>query len=149
MTIFSLIAAMEINKEYAFNMPANNKLTTEVWIGDTGALCHMQSSIAGMFDLKPGSGDIKVGSRKILKIVKIGKFRGEVTQKDGSTRTLILNNVHFLPNLYCNLFSITSAMDDGYSVSGRKDKFLTLRKNGMVIKFDQEIKSGAGKLVGV
>ena len=40
-------------------------------------------------------------------------------------------------------------MDNGYSVSGWKDEFLTLRKNGIVIKFDQEIKSGAGKLVGV
>ena len=124
-------------------------MTTEVWIGDTGASCHMRSSIAGIFDLKPGSGSIKVGSGKILKIVKIGKFRGEVTQKDGSTRILILSNVHFVSDLYCNLFSITSAMDNGYSVSGWKEKFLTLQKNGIVIKFDQEIKSGAGKLVGV
>ena len=61
-TIFSLIAAMKNNEEDAFNMPASNILTTEVWIGDTGASCHMQSSIAGMFDFKPGSGGIKVGS---------------------------------------------------------------------------------------
>ena len=70
-------------------------------------------------------------------------------QKDGSTKILILDNVHFVPDLYCNLFSITSAMDDGYGLSGRKDEFLTLRKNDMVIKFDQVIKSGTGKLVGV
>ena len=145
---FSLIAAMESNQEYAF-VKTSDKLTTEVWVGDTGASCHMRSSLAGMFDLEPGTGGIKVGSGKVLKIIKVGKFRGEVKQKDGSTKILILDNVHFVPDLYCNLFSITSAMDDGYGLSGRKDEFLTLRKNDMVIKFDQVIKSGTGKLVGV
>ena len=115
---------MESNKEYAFNMKASKKLTREVCISDTGASCHMKSSIAGMFDLKPGSGGIKARSGKILKIVKIGKFRGEVTQKDGSTRILILNNVHFVPDLYCNLFSITSAMVEGF-----KRKLSAILKN--------------------
>ena len=139
---------MESNQEYAF-VKTSDKLMTEVWVGDTGASCHMRSSLAGMFDLEPGTGGIKVGSGKVLKIIKVGKFRGEVKQKNGSTKILILDNVHFVPDLYCNLFSITSAMDDGYGLSGRKDEFLTLRKNDMVIKFDQVIKSGTGKLVGV
>ena len=132
---------MENNEEHAF-VKLSDKLTKEVWVGDTGSSCHMRSSLSGMFDLEPGTGGIKVGSGKVLKIIKIGKFRGEVMQKDSSTKILILDNVHFVPDLYCNLFSITSAMDDGYGLSGRKDEFLTLRKNDMVIKFDQVIKSG-------
>ena len=76
------------------------------------------------------------------------KFRGKI-QKDGSSKVVVLNKVHFVPNMYCNLFSITAAMDEGFSLSRRKDSFLTLRKSGMIIKFDQIIKSGAGKLVGI
>ena len=45
--------------------------------------------------------------------------------------------------------SITLAIDDGFSLTGRKDLFLTLRKKDLVIKFDHVIKSGGGKLVGM
>ena len=71
---FHLIAAMEYNN-CAFNMNVvSNKLTNNIWVGDTGASCHMRYSVSGMYDLEPGSGGINVGSRKILKIVKTGKF---------------------------------------------------------------------------
>ena len=69
---------------------------------------------------------IKVGSSKVLKIVKIGEFKGEIIQKDGSTIIIVLNNVHFVPDMYYNIFSITSAIDGGFSLTGRKDSFLTL-----------------------
>ena len=64
---FSLIAAMEKNEEHAF-VKLNDKLTKEVWVGDTGASCHMRSSLSGMFDLKPGTGGIKVGSGNICRM---------------------------------------------------------------------------------
>ena len=112
---------------FAFNMDVlGNKLTDNVLVGDTGASCHMKYSLSGMYNLEPGSGGIKVGSGKVLKIVKIGKFKGEIIQKDGSTKIIVLNKVHFVPDMYCNLFSITSAMDDGFSLVGRKDSFLML-----------------------
>ena len=133
----------------AFNMDVvSNKFTNNVWVGDRGALCHMRSSLRGMCNLEPGSKGIKMGSRKVLKIVKIGKFKGKIIQKDGSTKIVVLNKVYFVPDMYCNLFSITS-MDNGFSLTGRKDSFLTLQKKDFVIKFDHVKKSGGGKLVGV
>ena len=107
------------------------------------------SSLSGMYNLEPGSGGIKVRSRKVLKIVKIGKFKGEIIQKDGSTKIIVLNKVHFVPDMYCNLFSISSTMEDGFSLTGRKDSFNTLWKKELVITFDHVIKSGGCKLVGV
>ena len=127
----------------------SDKLTNNIWVGDTGASCHMRPSISGMYDLEPGSGGIKVGSGKILKAVKVDKFKGEIIQKDGSMKLIVLNKVHFVPDMYCNLFSITSAMDDGFSLTGRKDLFLALQKKDLVIKSDHVIKSGGGKLVRV
>ena len=40
-------------------------------------------------------------------------------------------------------------MEKGFSVTGRKDTYLTLRKKDIALKFDRIIKSGAGKLVGI
>ena len=61
---FNLIAAMEYD-DYAFNMDVvSNKLTDNVCVGDIGELCHIRSSLSGMYNLEPGSRGIKVGSEK-------------------------------------------------------------------------------------
>ena len=118
---FGLIAAME-NDKCAFNSEIeHDNFNNDVWI--KGASCHMWSSLKGMYNTVAGSGGIKVGSGKIIKIVKVGKFKGEIVQKDGSTKVIVLNKVHFVLDMYCNLFSITAAMDEGFSVTGRKDTF--------------------------
>ena len=109
---FNLITAIE-KDDCAFNMKVvSDKLTDNIWVGDMGAAYHMRLSISRMYNLEPGSRGIKVGSGKILKVVKAGKFKGKIIQKDGSTKIIVLNKVHFVPDMYCNLFSITSAMDD-------------------------------------
>ena len=97
----------------------NDKLTNNIWIGDTGASCHMRTSLDGMYDTVPGSGGIKVGRGKILKIVKVRKFKDKIKQKDSSLKVIVLNEVHFVPDMYCDLFSITAAMDEGFRLSGR------------------------------
>ena len=52
---------------------------------DTGASCHMRTSLEGMYDLKQGHGGIKVGSGKLIKIEKVGKFQGKAKHKDGNS----------------------------------------------------------------
>ena len=131
-----------IADKYSLNMNVvNNKLTSNIWIGNTRASCHMRTSLNGMYDMIPGSGGIKVGSGTILKIVKVRTFKGKIKQKDGSSKVIVLNKVHFVPNMYCNLFSITAVMDECFSLSGRKESFLTQQKSEIVIKFDQIIKA--------
>ena len=109
----------------------------------------MRMNLEGMYDMQPGSGGIKVGSRKLLKIVKIGKFCGRVKQKCGTTRLIVLENVHFVPDMYCDFFSITAAMDAGFHLSGSRETSLTLRRHSTTIIFDQNLRSRGGKLVGV
>ena len=118
-----------ITDEYALNMNGvNNKLTNDIWFGNTGSLCHIRTSLDGIYDTIPGSGGIKVGSGTILKIVKAGKFKGKIKQKDDSSKVIVLNKLHFVPNMYFKIFSITAVMDEGFSLSGRKDSFLILQK---------------------
>ena len=113
---FSLIAAME-NDKCAFNSEIeHDNFNNDVWI--KGASCHMWSSLKGMYNTVAGLGGIKVRSGKILmpKLVN--------SQKDGSIKVIVLNKVHFVPYMYCDLFSITAEMDKGFSVTGKKILFL-------------------------
>ena len=115
--------------------------SSTMWIGDTGASCHMSNNDVGLFETRKGSGGIKVGSGKILKIEKVGKLRAKVFSKQGADQIIVLKDVHYVPELYCNLFSITKALDEGFALSGGQNQPLTLRKNNVTIKFDCEIKS--------
>ena len=109
----------------------------------------MRMNLEGMYNMQPSSGGIKVGSRKVLKIVKIGNFLGRVKQKCGTTRLIVLDDVHFVLDMYCDLFSITAEMDAGFHLSGSKETSLTLQRDSTTIIFDQNLRSGGGKLVGV
>ena len=60
-----------------------------------------------------------------------------------------MDNVHFVLDMYCNFFNITAAMDAGFHLSGSKETSLTLRRDSTTIIFDQNLRSGSGKLVGV
>ena len=105
-------------------------MPNHIWIGDTGASCHIVRSLTGMSNLKNGSSSIKVGSGSLLKVEKIGTFKGIVEQKDGTSQTVELKDVHYVPKMFCNLFSITTAMSAGCTVTGGNNEPLTMSKGG-------------------
>ena len=55
---FSLVAYIEDNDMALNAKTVENDLMGDIWVGNTGALCHMRTSIHGMYDLRPGSGGI-------------------------------------------------------------------------------------------
>ena len=142
----SLIAAEE---NITLSMSANDTIKKDMWIGDTGASVHMCNSLDGLVETRNGVGNIKVGSGKLLKIEKVGKFIGEVMQKNGKTQTVTLTDVNYVQGLFCNLFSITSTLEKGFILSGGGRNPVTLTKGNVVVEFDRDIKSGGGKLIGV
>lgn len=95
-----------------------------------GASCHMCTTLKGMFDTRNGSGGIKVGSGKVFKILIIGQMKLEVQQKDGLIQVVVLKDVHFVLDLYCNFCSITKALDDGFTLSGGRKEFYRNMKVG-------------------
>ena len=70
------------------------KITENTLIGNNGASFNMKTSLEEIFDLRKVSGGIKVGSGRVLKILKIGKFKGENQQEDGSKRTIVIKEVY-------------------------------------------------------
>ena len=71
---------------------------------------------------------MKVGNGKHIGMVKSGKLRGVMQQKDGSQTEVVLTDAENVPNLWCNLFSLVAAMKQGCKLSGeRTDGETTLK----------------------
>ena len=118
-------------------------------MGDTAASSHITNSLDGMFDLRPSNGHVKVGDGQFISIEKIGKFQGIVIQKNSSKENIILTYVFYIPGIYCNLFSLTRAMSDGYTMFGSSRKAILIKKDKVEIAFDHILKSGLGMTMGV
>ena len=120
-----------------------------VYIGDSGASCHMTNSDEGMFDFKEIHEKIVVGNGQFIIAQKLGKKRGTVQLADGATMDIVLHNVKFVPKLApYNLFSITQAIANGWNI-GNKGKMIYLKKEESVLQFDVVIKTKTGWVSGV
>ena len=80
---------------------------TDLWLGDTGASCHMTNSLEGMMNRVKVDSGIVFGNGQRLMAEYIGDKRGLVVQKDGTKAPILMRNV--------NLFSITAALGKGAS----------------------------------
>ena len=120
----------------------------QMWIGDTGATCHMTNSRNGLTNLEPISSSVIFGNGERLKATHIGDMRGIVKQKDGTQKPICLTKVKFVPKLTCNLFSITSALKHGCEMHGLHE-MIKIKKGRMEYKFDHRIKNGKGNLYGI
>ena len=103
------------------------KLTSEIWIGDSGASSHMVMNTNGMFDLKEWKIPVRFGNKSKLYATKIGKFKGVAVSKTGKKTPILLHNIKFVPGLHCNLLSLRKAMKV-FELSG-KDNQLKLKLN--------------------
>jgi hypothetical protein len=82
-------------------------MTRDTFVFDSGATSHMQFSKDGMVNFKPLKIAIRAGNTENIHSEAIGTFKGLVTQKDGSTCPLTLEDVLYIPDLYVNLFSMS------------------------------------------
>jgi hypothetical protein len=103
-----------------------------------------------MVNLKPLKIAIKVGNAEDIYSEAIGTFKDLVTQKDGSTFPITLDDVLYIPDLYVNLFSMTRFLKNKTldfkrekgTVAWACDKYHTLL-------FDKIIEVGRGTLLVV
>jgi hypothetical protein len=85
-------------------------MTRDTFVFDSGATSHMRFSKDGMVNLKPLKIAIKVGNAEDIYSEAIGTFKGLVTQKDGSTFPITLEDVLYISDLYVNLFYMTRVL---------------------------------------
>ena len=107
--------------------PTNNQ--TNLWIGDSGNSRHLTGSDEGMVDWEEINEPIKLADNKTIWAKKKGTLPLRVIPEDGvGEYDVEMKDVYFVPDLGpYNLFSITMALDMGFSL-GNKGKTITLSK---------------------
>ena len=120
----------------------------KIWIGDTGATCHMTNSREGLFDIQPISSSVIFGNGERLTATHVGNKRGLVKQKDGTEKPIVLTKVKYVPKLACNLFSITAALKNGCRLEGN-NQVIKIKKGRQEYLFDHKINKGKGTLYGI
>ena len=126
-------------------------VTRNIFIADSGATSHMRNSLHGMYGLKDWEVEVKVGNSSTMKSQQKGDFQGLVTQKDGTTSSIVMKDVLYVPDLWVNLLSITRAISHpNVQLSGIKN-VISLRNGQEQITFDQKLTNGSktGWLWGV
>jgi len=129
--------------------PCGEKVDADIWLGDSGASCHMTRSDEGMFDVTDINQEIKIGNGKSIRATKEGKLRVQALQKSGKTLDIVLTKVYFVPGLYCNLFSLTYAIGQGFQLCSTTDKLLQVSKGNWGILLDHRISTPNGFVLGV
>ena len=120
----------------------------EMLLCDTGASCHMTYSTRGMKNLKPMTSSVIFGNGQRLQSTHVGEKNGLVIQKDGTKKHMKMKNVKVVPDLFCNLFSISAALKEGCSLEGNASE-LTISIRKRKYRFDNKIKSGKGFVFGI
>ena len=80
-------------------------------------------------------------------VVKSGTWRENVKTNQG-LKQITLQDVDYVPELMCNLFSLTKAMDNGWEVHGA-DKKIVLKKDGVEIPFTNNVSTQSGYVCDV
>ena len=132
-----------------FNFGAKEEdFSSNTWIGDSGASCHMTNDDTGMEEIRHIEEEITIGNGKPMKATKVGRVKVELVQKDGTTRQFTMENVKYVPELYCKLFSLTTALDKGFQI-GNVGRVINLRKGNFQIAFDKVFETKTGFISGV
>ena len=144
------MTAVEADDDAVVFMSMDQKPSKQsnIWIGDTGASCHMTYSLDGMSKLRPSNTTITIGDWKSITSQQVGTWQGYVTLSNGSQQKITLNDVSYVPELSSNLFSITKALSNKATLSSN-GKRIEIRKNNWKLVSNLRIETKNGYVPGV
>jgi hypothetical protein len=123
------------------NVPPN------IWIGDSGASCHVTQSDVRMFDSVTSNKHIIVGGGTKLPVLKTGKVKVAFEGRDGMYQNVVLQEVNYVPDMGMNLFSFNRALDSGADLFS-DNKTMVIQKGKKEIHFKSKIQVGSSYLLG-
>ena len=118
------------------------------WIADSGASTHTGNVGESLIDETEIDEAIRVGYGNEAGALKKGSLQLTLVQVNGDTMDVVLHDYKYSPELGVCLFSITKALEKGWSVTN-DGLTIKLRKNGQEIRFDRKTKTRDGVLCGV
>ena len=81
-----------------------------------------------MFNIKKCDFDITVGNQETTKYTKMGDVNLKLKNSTGTTVTVTLSNVRYVPTFIGNLFSIPTAMSNGAEIRFINNKMEVRKK---------------------
>ncbi|KAG5878980.1 hypothetical protein JTB14_002373 [Gonioctena quinquepunctata] len=96
-------------------------LSDEHWYLDSGETEDMTWHKGWFFTLTSSNKCVKIGVESILKDVGVGDIQ-VITNVNSSPVSMILKNVILYPDLKVNSFSVSSALDKGFTIFGDASK---------------------------
>ena len=126
----------------------SNKFMKDTWVGNTRAASHMTNSDKGLIDVQTINEQIRVGNGKFMTATKKGRLPCTIKQSNENDQKCILE-VKVIPEMWCNLFLITSAMKKGFNISSN-DMVVSISKGDFKFSFDKVGETmNSGFLMGV
>jgi hypothetical protein len=84
------LGAVTFEAERNSSVSENISMKKYLWLGDSGASCHVTNGTAGMFDCSRIHSYFKIGDGKYMYSSRIGKKKVTIVLANGSTLDLIL-----------------------------------------------------------
>lgn len=131
--------------------PPSMKLLEDpnVFVADSGASTHSTGHPSGLFEtVQAAEGQhVMNANGKTEKTMSVGKLKGTFCDKFGNKVVdIVLDGVNYVPNQAMNLFSLTKAMKNGWTLHGSEDE-ISIEKGDLKIVFDLKIPTAKGYLV--
>jgi hypothetical protein len=97
----------------------------QVWVGDSGASCHMTNTEEGLHNWRPIKQGVRMGNGKVLKATKCGSVTVSCEDPETGRETLFeLKQVQYVPGLWSNLFSVKVALKEGVTVKSKGESMI-------------------------
>ena len=91
-------------------LSTGQKFGKEVWIAESGASQHMTNSNLHLFNVADVEGEVFIGDNSLMVIKSIGSLKMKFTNRNGEENVVMLSKVAYVPNMMCNLLSLTSCL---------------------------------------
>ena len=123
--------AREDNSDHALASTVSNPSVTHTWIFDTGASSHMTRNKELFTQLSPIRRNVKIGDSTRLQAQGKGTVILNCVLPDGSISSLRLNEVLYVPDLDCSLFSWLAVrnLNKGFTMVDDGIKGIEIKQN--------------------
>jgi hypothetical protein len=111
------LGAVTVEADRNISVSKNISMKKYLWFGDSGASCQLTKDTAGMFDCSHIHSYLQISNGTYMYSSRIGKKKVTIVQANGSTLDLIRCDCMYVPDICINLFSITKALNECWTLS--------------------------------
>ena len=89
------------------------------WIADFGSTTHVTGLDLPLVNIRPSSMVVSTADGSQHNVKHVGDLLGTFVGGDGSHKPLTLKDVYYSPTMSCNLFSLKTALSNGFGIGNK------------------------------